>query len=567
MWDDSFVQKNHPSAFISTTRNRDYAIASAMNIADPFRSFQEDLWRTDSFYVYQIVPDRNFISVIDTYKKELALASKERSPNRFDTLVRLSSFYTNREEYVALGSIKSSHIVSATRYYFSVKDMNFIKGITQINPYFDKNIIAVVHPNNYPIGTLPDVNHLDKMIDENTCESQLQELQQQISMRKKRELYQFKSVCLSSVSKIKNKIEMPKDIFNKNALKIQVKAFHKYDYCLEPNKNYLYINYCNHSKYNNKWIYTELGQLIAEVNDGKNNQYYCLTATKESYADLKMKICDLNKTEQIWKLNELSNSKYTLVSYSGKTVGIKDNYYTYLIEEKNEINHSALIISNYSKIKNNISFPILQFSLVTNIQLVSNQKYLLSINLVAPNLFHSIYPTTKGYVMVDKLLNLNGYSNYYNAHNNTFFSNYGNEEGIQVCYYSSSGYVYNDYCSTQTNLENRFKWYFKKQETQDSYKILDAEEKILYINNADYYAYIGNSNRIHSDNFFQDFYLNLPIKIYALNYEYSQLLAQEQNISAKKHKKLFAFYSLYNYFNKLNKIKISHNQYNFEVLH
>jgi hypothetical protein len=79
------------------------------------------------------------------------------------------------------------------------------------------------------------------------------------------------------------------------------------------------------------WGFTEFGQLIAEVNDGQNDQIYCLTKSidnnKSKY--VKMEICDLNKKEQIWKITLNADNSYNIQSSDNSFLKSYNNYYVY----------------------------------------------------------------------------------------------------------------------------------------------------------------------------------------------------------------------------------------------
>ncbi|MBX9836774.1 MAG: RICIN domain-containing protein, partial [Silvanigrellaceae bacterium] len=495
---------------------------------------------------------------------------EESDPDSHQNLVELDRFYTQGNEYAALYTIQRETIVSATRYDFDPNLGRYVEGGVIENPRFREGVSPAVHPNNYSIGLVPEIEEIEAL-EGNLEQCDIQRVSSSTaSMRKKREVENNLKTCSAFARNAQRPIEMPNTLFEKKALKIEVNAFNSTKYCLVPDQNnYLYVDYCG-SNSKNKWLYTEFGQLISEINDGKNNQYYCLTAPKQNnqYQYLKMEICDLNEERQKWSFikNEKGDPSLkpntSLVSHSGKVVAVYNNYYPYLSgnspESKDKI--KALKILNGSDIQSNISFPIIQFS-VDHMNLLEDIIDQEKIDKIK----YSIYPTGSGDVsMFMKDDNyLNEYRNYYNAHNNAFFSNYGYDKskGPQVCYISrlvqlggsSYNWVKNDYCSTQSKLNSSYLvWYFERWENQNGFKIIDAGKNVLRISKNSYFAYTENTGNYDSYKFWQKFEINPEISTFAahfFNINSSHDDGSEKYIEVKK---LSAFSSLYNYFYRKN---------------
>jgi len=256
--------------------------------------------------------------------------------------------------------------------------------------------------------------------------------------------------------------------------------------------------------------------LISEINEGKNNQYYCLSFPEnEENPYLKMEICDLRNPRQKWYFNETKENSSKLVSsYQGNEVRFYKDY-GYLSKENSE-DYGTIKILDYNKIKENVSKPLYQFNIVTFS--ISNLDNKSTTEL-------SIYPSSNGNNYLYPLPNLNGYKNYYNMHNHSFFSNYGVTDGSQVCYISkqikeggsSYDWIINDYCSNQAEMPSSYQWFFKVIDTQQNFrksynitdignnklrtskKFLSSSYKALYTAHHDWYD--------GSDNILETFYL------------------------------------------------------------
>ncbi|KAB8039874.1 hypothetical protein GCL60_06315 [Silvanigrella paludirubra] len=539
-------QLQNPSAFISTSANKDYVIENARRSAllDIFN--EESPWRRNYFYVYEIIPNEDFVSVTETYQRELNSAFDD--PIRFHQLDNLYSLYTNTNEFAAIGRISTRNIVSATRYEFDLEIMDFIEGITIPNPHYDTNLVPAVHLNNYPIG---EISNALQNSDEMHCEIEIRPLQNHLSMRYKRDLNK-KYECKKPYFLEEEIIDSPKKIFENNKLKIKIKESNKNEKCLVHNDHYLYTDSCDNST-SNEFIYTQFGQIISRSNGDENNQYFCLSKSEYENDYLKMEICDLNKIEQIWKIKKFSDSSFALYTYKGTGVGLY--YYLgtpYLFEKKNNDQYPIVIISNYHEIEEKISKPIIQFSIEATIKGLGKKEN------------YTIYPSVYGSVKADSLVNLKEYINYYNANLNLLFSNFGMRTiSPLVCYYSYIGNygsytlninkIGNDYCSNIKNINDHFKWYFNKNKENNLYEIIDTNNNKLVtsLDMINYHAYVSNKNFKINKNYYQNFNLNKAAKVYADNYYKAQHLSKVKKYNDNQFFNKFAFYSIYDYYRKI----------------
>jgi hypothetical protein len=426
--------------------------------------------------------------------------------------------------------------------------MDFIEGITIPNPHYDSNLIPEVHYNNYPIGNFLNASQISNDID---CEIEVRPLQNHLSMRYKRDLNK-KYFCKKPNFLEEKTIDTPKKIFEDNMLKIKIKDSTNNEKCLVQNGNYLYADTCDNSS-NNKFIYTEFGQIISKSNYAENNQYFCLSKSQYENDYLKMEICDLNKPEQIWKIKKYSDSSFALFTYKGTEVGLYHYLGTpYLIEKKNNDQYPIVIISNYNEIEEKISKPIIQFSIDAKIKgLGKKEKY-------------TIYPSIYGSVKADSITNLKEYRNYYNANLNLLFSNFGmKKDAPLICYYSYIGnygsYTLNineisiKYCSNIQIENDHFKWFFNKNKENNLYEIIDQNNNnlVITLDILNYHAYVLNKNHKIEKNYYQNFNLSKAAKVYADNYYKSQQLSGKQKINDNSFFNKFAFYSLYDYYSKI----------------
>jgi hypothetical protein len=196
-------------------------------------------------------------------------------------------------------------------------------------------------------------------------------------------------------------------------------------------------------------LYTSAGQLISEVFDGENRQFYCMATPKDSQSATAQQpyfeICDLKKQEQTWILLKAPDESISFYSFAGESLVFEPQANSYVYLDKNK--KSSYKIDNTEELD----------------QKALHKPYLQSaINLRLNKLPEKvIYPTAGGYLRLKTPSSRGGdYQTYYNMHNNALFSNYTTFRGVypQVCYASdlkkSSGsswdYASNEYCSTAT---------------------------------------------------------------------------------------------------------------------
>ncbi|MBX9838198.1 MAG: hypothetical protein K2X69_07750, partial [Silvanigrellaceae bacterium] len=442
------AQRQNPSAFISTYESSDYAIQLTRDLVSPFLD-HGSIW-ANRLYVYQIVPQHNFISVVDSYSR--ALNDIANTPQQRQNLISLDRFYTEGNEFAVLDRIPRESIVLARRYEYDFTENRYVERETLNNPNYAARP-RTNHLRIYPIGNVPnaqEVNSINRRIE---CELVVPPAPQvkssQINfMRKKRESTDHNTNCLVAKNQENEKVQMPNEIFSQNATKIIVMAHGVNNYCLATYKDYVYLENCDNKSVKKDWIYSELGQLISEIYDGKNYQYYCLTTINYKGHEVefmsRMRICDLNSQDQFWKFTKISDDEHALVNSKSSVVGIKKSlsnyYYTTLTDKKlqNLKEKPALIIKNYKEIKKNISPPFIQFSVGINILndfAAIGRKRVTSDN---PITNYTIYPDKDYFAYSFSQKESGEYINYFNLHNKTFFSNYG-YTGLKpnTCYYSN----------------------------------------------------------------------------------------------------------------------------------
>lgn len=547
--EDVLSQLSNPSAFIRTSsvwqNTMDNALANNdayLNSYNPTSHRAHEVY--NEIYIYQIVPQSNFISVTQTFERILDAAYRnqvgvsnhinithggdleiDEENINLENLEYLRPYYTRRREYAALYNIHNDSIVSARRFRYSNETRNYELIETIQNPHYNANIEPAIHENNYLLGSVPNYRYIHGLNSHYLCNTRRQNSSH---MYKKRSIVPQELDCdlpITSNETIPNslKLETPKIMFDKKSIKIEVSRNNSETYCLSPYEKYLYIDYCEKPYSKNRWLFTEFGQLISEINDGKNNQYYCLSFPEnEENPYLKMEICDLRNPRQKWYFNETKENSSKLVSsYQGNEVRFYKDY-GYLSKENSE-DYGTIKILNYNKIKENVSKPLYQFDIETfSISNLDNKS--------ATEL--SIYPSSNGNNYLYPLSNLNGYKNYYNMHNHSFFSNYGVTDGSQVCYFSkqikeggsSYDWVENKYCSNQAEMPRPYQWFFKVIETQQNFiksynitdignnklrtskKFLSKSYNALYTAHHDWYD--------GSDNILETFYL--PYEVHHL---------------------------------------------------
>nr|BFD30985.1 hypothetical protein GTC16762_06030 [Pigmentibacter ruber] len=539
-------QVQNPSAFISTFSDRNYTLENARRSAllDIFNA--ESPWQRNYFYIYEIIPSNNFVSVTDTYQRELNSAFHD--PVRFRQLDNLYSLYANTNEYAAIGNISTRNIVSATRYEFNLETMDFVEGITLQNPHYDSSLQPSIHTNNYPIG---DFSNAYQTTNEMFCEIDIRTLQINSAQRDKRSIDRIYS-CRKPKFIDEKTIESPEKIFKKSKIKIKTKDPSNIARCLVHDGNFIFVDNCENSIYN-EFICTEFGQIISKFNSAENSQFLCLSRSIRENDYLKMEICDLNKTEQLWELKKFTDSNSALYTYKGTGVGFYNHLGTsYLIEKNNNDGYPIFTISNSSEIEEKISKPILQFSIQANIKGISKKNN------------YTFYPSIYSSVKADLVSELKAYQNYYNANLNLLFSNYGEQKTSSlVCYYSYVGKygsytlnlnkISNSYCSNIEIKDDHFKWYFNKNKENNLYEIIDKRNNklVFSVDFINYHAYVANEKFLLNKNYFQNFSLSKPAKIYAENYAKAKSIGNKQKIYDNDFFNKFAFFSLYDYFSHL----------------
>ncbi|BBH53958.1 hypothetical protein [Fluviispira sanaruensis] len=509
------------SGLISTTSSIQYAF-------DYAESYAMGWWRVSEFFVYEIIPDENFVSVSNTYYRTLRNETESAARTQ---LVEQQYTFTREDEYSALFTIPPERVIAATRFEFDRALRRFTQRERIINTITRENehspqLQAAIHPNTYSLGTLGNRQFTYNGISSGfACVEHTQS--SSFSMRKKRSAIKNR-ICPLTQLQVLEALEEPEKFLTRKSLKIAA-SVDGYTYCLTTYENYIYLDY--KCKTPQKWNYTEFGQFISEINDGKNQQYYCMTAPQDDSAEdyARMQICDLNNDKQIWKIKKTENGNSLIFSSNGYVLS---SYKEYAYLRKNFKENMAIKLMNASMLKEKQANALIQFS-VDPLQI--KDKYIL-------------YPTSNGNAYLEVASSLVNYTNYYNAHNNALFSSYGNKNaGPQVCYFSSLlreggtswGWVKDEYCSTKGKMKNELRWIFGKNAvTHNAYSLYDIADNILRIDDITgsknrYYAYTAFKYWPDSDSFVEFFNLTDIPKLYADTYNSSDLFnpSKEQRLS------------------------------------
>ncbi|WP_186647491.1 hypothetical protein [Fluviispira vulneris] len=505
-----------PSGFISTTSSIGYAFAYA-------ESYAMGWWHVSEFFVYEIIPDENFVSVSNTYYRTLRNETDSAARNQLE---EQNYAFTREDEYSALYTIPPERVIAATRFEFDRNIRRFTQRERIINTITRENehspqLQAAIHPNTYSLGTIGNRQYTYNGISSGFACVEITQ-SSSFSMRKKRSTIDNR-ICPLTQPLVFETLEEPEKFLSRKSLKIAA-SVDGYTYCLTTYDNYIYLDY--KCKTPQKWNYTEFGQFISEINDGKNQQYYCMTAPQEDAGEdyARMQICDLNNDKQIWKIKKTTNGETLILSSNGYVLSY---YRSYAFLRKKYEENMAMKILNASLLKERQAKALIQFSVDP---LKTKDNYIL-------------YPTSHGYAYIDVAQSLINYTNYYNAHNNALFSSYGNKtEGPQVCYFSSLlrkggsswGWVKDEYCSTKGKMNQEFKWIFSKKEgSNNTYSLYDIADNILRIDDISgsknrYYTYTAFKYWSDSDSFVDLFNLPDTPKLYADTYNSSVLFNPNQ---------------------------------------
>ncbi|RDB36192.1 MAG: hypothetical protein DCC88_06325 [Spirobacillus cienkowskii] len=532
------------SGFISTTSNRQYAVSFA-------QAYAMGWWNVREFYLYEIVPQNNFVSVTDTYERALR---ETDNPIIRQQLENLRHIYTWENEYAALYEIHPETIISATRYEFDMNSRRFVEREEIVNTVTresrtEPHVIPMLHPDTYSIGTYRNVYYSYNGTSAGFACAEVPSNAH--AMKKRNDNLPENNLCPKESLRALEVVENPNYFLPKTQFKFKLSVFNKGKYCLNPaSQYYVYIDFCEVAAH---WNFTEFGQIITEVDDGHKKQYYCLVAGKLQKDYIKLEICDLNDYKQFWKLVDLDKDNLTIASLDNRYIASSYNYYIYLANNYKsgsviKIHRSdALMLQNKTK-------ALVQFSVDP---LMVENKYVL-------------YPTSKGYMFVDSPSSLNKYVNFYNAHNNSLFSSYGHERnGPQVCYFSSLlksgggawGWINSDYCSNQGSMTHEYRWFFKLNSNNTDYNIFDFAGNILRVDNISgstnrYFAYTAYFSWADKNKNIEAVTLNFPATHYARTFSLTSTI-QVQNKLYRNQMSYNALKEVYSklYFNLKQKIQ------------
>ncbi|WP_338636629.1 hypothetical protein [Spirobacillus cienkowskii] len=523
------------SVFISTTSSYKYAVELG-------RKFAATWWDVDEFYVYEVIPQSNFINVSNVFYSTY----NHHHDHRKSLIENYSTIFTIENEFAAMNYIPPETIVLATRYVLSGNeyisdDGSYINNITRTDSRFPV-IEPKIYNDSFPLGTVQSAyfefyganpnfacfnDSLPIMsgqvyIDDKVSKDQLYHV-------KKRDISgnANKLICPSKnlMQKKSFYMNMPDDFLEKNKNEFKFSTFNLPNICLTPNKGYIgkyfYVSIAACSE-KQIWSFTEFGQIITQVNDGQYNQYYCLKSPRVDSLDryIRLEICDISVKEQKWIIEKFEN-KYYLKNYFNQALLLGSNNFVFMSNEPISAifldkNKNSLSFTNATQVLNSTTEAFIQFSM----------------DLLYTEDFYVMYPTSAGNVFQDFPRNLLMYKHYYNAHNNALFSSFGNKTiGPQVCYMSallfnggsSWDWVKNDYCSTQGEMRSEYKWILHYNTSLNEFNISDFAGNLLKFNDITasanrYFAYTANTFWKDSNAYLRGFIFNDYAKIYAFSF-------------------------------------------------
>jgi hypothetical protein len=107
-----------------------------------------------TYWVYQIVPDENFVDVTATWQRTRDSIASDPNLAYTGAASQLRSFraidvFTHEYEFASLGTIPTSRILMASEYNSTTQQ--WIRNV--LNPNANFGMVATVHPNTYPLGT------------------------------------------------------------------------------------------------------------------------------------------------------------------------------------------------------------------------------------------------------------------------------------------------------------------------------------------------------------------------------------------------------------------------------
>ncbi|BBH54512.1 hypothetical protein [Fluviispira sanaruensis] len=277
-------------------------------------------------------------------------------------------------------------------------------------------------------------------------------------------------------------IEIPKKFLENKTFNLYITHQNK-DYCLKLNDNYIYLS--EGCKVSPKWNYTNLGQIITKINDGREEQFYCMSidpAQTDFGQNILLSPCDLNNTGQFWQLKQSTlNNGMSFVNFNNVYLKAKKRY-LYIYPKRNEKIEEIITIKNHPDLEENKTEPLIQFS-IDNDKNEGNFR---------------IFPSKQGYAIIDKRRYADSdYMTYYNAHNNMLFTNqHKNFIKPQLCYMSSLlkkrgsswGWVWSEHCSNVDETKKEYKWYINFK-SEGKYFITDNAGHLLRKHNVNKYVY------------------------------------------------------------------------------
>jgi hypothetical protein len=132
------------TVFISTTSNFNYAQRLGLAWWDsPENPNQRSPQQT--YWIYEIVPDLNFVDVSATYFR--TLAATDPTSRYYWALNEQRETFTRESEFAAIADIDNTRIARATLYNMEGQML-----MTAQNELFNAAVTPAVHPNDFPLG-------------------------------------------------------------------------------------------------------------------------------------------------------------------------------------------------------------------------------------------------------------------------------------------------------------------------------------------------------------------------------------------------------------------------------
>lgn len=350
------------SNYVATTHDRTIAVQWARDY------LYLDEHETDLVYVYEIIPNEDFYSVVDSFQSAIdsghfssvennllrrAIGNIEDSEAESDDYSDTEPGFGHEGEIVASGQITSDRIVSVTTYRLdsTQEEDDMVVVGEESNASFDSSHLGQLS-NGTPLSEdLIFGEWFRSREDRNTIASLVNSMVDQVSS----DLLGidpndvFQPTCQRSIQECLK----PHNI-------VLTSDYQTGLLCLRTNSSLsnptaeasAHINYCSDVEGKQReWVYTSQGQFIQVMKDSKGRKnYFCLTYN--GYPDeMVMKICNSNDGKQKWFFRKVNsgNEEYR-VMVNGEDILKNDYGVVYKVD-------------NYYEIIRNMTDPLYQFEL------------------------------------------------------------------------------------------------------------------------------------------------------------------------------------------------------------